>query len=150
MSDARYRNFKDPVCERYYWDLFDPSTWTRGVIGVGGRPLGVSDHDERDAFERDVIRRRANYQGRGPKNYSRSDEQIYEDVCEALTHDNDVDATQMEVKVTDGVVELIGLAHTRHQKYIAEDIASGVFGVKDVRNQLAVDKIPRFGAPVIG
>jgi osmotically-inducible protein OsmY len=78
------------------------------------------------------------FRGRGPKNYQRSDDRIREDVCERLTMDHDVDATEIEVQVQDGVVTLNGTVHERHAKRIAEDICESVRGVKDVQNHLRV------------
>ena len=81
---------------------------------------------------------RESYRGRGPKNYQRADERIREDVCERLTMDHDVDATDIEVTVRDGVVTLDGTVNERHAKRIAEDICESVRGVKDVQNNLRV------------
>jgi len=48
------------------------------------------------------------YRGRGPKNYQRSDDRIREDICERLAMDHDVDASDIEVAVAEGVVTLNG------------------------------------------
>jgi osmotically-inducible protein OsmY len=80
------------------------------------------------------------YRGRGPKNYQRSDERIREEVCERLTMDHDVDASDIEVTVTDAVVMLNGNVDGRHAKRIAEDISESVRGVKDVQNNLRVNR----------
>ena len=86
-----------------------------------------------------VIRQqRASYAGRGPKGYKRSDERIREDVSEALTRSHDVDATNIEVAVNDGIVTLTGSVDDRHAKRMAEDVAQDVSGVRDVQNQLRV------------
>src|SRR5256885_12501149 len=42
--------------------------------------------------------------GRGPKGYRRSDERIREEVMERLTFSPDIDASDVEVEVQDGVV----------------------------------------------
>ena len=55
-----------------------------------------------DYYERE----RPSFRGRGPKNYQRSDERIREDVCERLTYDERVDASDVEVDVREGVVRL--------------------------------------------
>jgi hypothetical protein len=81
---------------------------------------------------------RDSYRGRGPKNYQRSDERIREEVCERLTMDHDVDASDVEVTVRDGVVTLSGTVHERYAKRTAEDICESVRGVKDVQNDLRV------------
>ncbi|MBC8088670.1 MAG: hypothetical protein H7Z40_15510, partial [Phycisphaerae bacterium] len=43
---------------------------------------------------------RGQHAGRGPKGYRRDDARITEDVNEALTHDHDIDASEIEVKVS--------------------------------------------------
>ncbi|HEX6095687.1 MAG TPA: BON domain-containing protein [Thermoanaerobaculia bacterium] len=83
---------------------------------------------------------RPSYRGRGPKNYQRSDERIREDVCERLTMDHDVDASDVEVSVREGVVMLEGTVRERQAKRIAEDICESVRGVKDVQNNLRVTR----------
>jgi len=81
---------------------------------------------------------RGSYRGLGPKNYQRSDERIREDVCERLTMDHDVDASEIEVMVDGAIVTLNGSVNERHAKRLAEDIAESVRGVKDVQNNLRV------------
>lgn len=78
--------------------------------------------------------------GRGPKNYRRSDDAIRDDVCERLTMDHDVDASEVEVNVYESVVTLSGTVSDRHSKRLAEDIADSVRGVKDVNNELRVSR----------
>jgi BON domain-containing protein len=78
------------------------------------------------------------HRGRGPKNYRRSDERIWEEVNERLTADDDVDATEIDVNVENGVVTLSGFVHSRYEKRRAEDVAERVGGVDDVMNALRV------------
>ena len=80
----------------------------------------------------------ANRRGRGPKNYARSDERIREDVSEHLADDETIDAGDITVEVSDGVVTLSGSVDTRRLKHRAEDIADCCSGVKDVQNRLTV------------
>ena len=84
--------------------------------------------------------RRPSYRGRGPKNYTRSDERSKEDVCEWLQQDDHVDASDIEVHVSEGVVTLTGSIDDRMAKRRAEDIAESVTGVKDVQNQVRVSR----------
>jgi hypothetical protein len=74
--------------------------------------------------------------GLGPKGYQRRAERIYEDVCERLWHDGQVDASDVEVRVEDGVVSLSGRVDDRDQKYRAEELAEQVSGVRDVENHI--------------
>jgi BON domain-containing protein len=78
--------------------------------------------------------------GRGPKGYQRSDQRIEEDVNEALTRNGQLDATNIQVKVDQGVVTLTGTVDSRQDKRMAEDIADSCPGVKDVHNQIRVEQ----------
>lgn len=78
------------------------------------------------------------HKGKGPKGYLRSDERITEDINEKFYHDSYVDASDIEVKVTDGEATISGTVDSRDAKRRAEDIAEGVSGVKNVQNHLRV------------
>lgn len=78
--------------------------------------------------------------GKGPKNWQRSDERIREEVCEALARHPEIDATDVEIRVQGGEVTLTGTVTERRAKRVAEDVVEDVFGVKDVTNQIKVDK----------
>ena len=79
------------------------------------------------------------HRGKGPKGYTRSDERIKEDINEKLYHDSFVDASNIEITVTDGEATLSGTVDSRETKRRAEDLAESVTGVKNVQNQLRVD-----------
>ena len=116
----------------------------RGMFGYEGEGYdhgssGLEGHPER-GWNIGRGTDRPSYRGRGPKNYQRADERIREDVCERLTMDHDVDASDIEVSVSDAVVTLNGTVHARHAKRIAEDICELVRGVKDVQNNLRVTR----------
>lgn len=83
---------------------------------------------------------RGGYAGRGPKGYTRTDERIREDVCDRLSWNDEVDATDITVRVEAGEVTLEGSVETRHMKRLAEDIAEEVPGVHDVHNRVRVTK----------
>jgi osmotically-inducible protein OsmY len=78
------------------------------------------------------------HRGRGPLSYRRPDELLYEDVCEALSEDPDVDATNIDVTAREGEITLSGYVRTRAEKHRADDIADRILGVHDVHNQLRV------------
>lgn len=78
------------------------------------------------------------HSGRGPKNYTRSDERIREDVNDRLTDDPHLDASDIDVKVTSCDVTLTGTVDSRQAKRRAEDCAESVSGVKNVQNNLRV------------
>jgi osmotically-inducible protein OsmY len=83
-------------------------------------------------------RRRQDHSGRGPQNYTRSDDRIREDVNDNLTDDWGVDASNVTATVNNGEVTLEGTVSTRLQKRRAEDCAEEVSGVKHVQNNLRV------------
>ena len=76
--------------------------------------------------------------GRGPKGYQRSDERIREDVCDRLTCDPEVDASDLTVQVQSGDVTLEGTVDDRWMKRRAEDCIADVPGVRQVHNRLHV------------
>jgi hypothetical protein len=111
---------------------YEGEGFERGSAGLEGRPdRGWNIGGDSD---------RPSHRGRGPKNYQRPDERIREDVCERLTLDHDVDASDIEVSVSDAVVTLSGTVSQRRAKRIAEDLWELVRGVKDVQNNLRVNR----------
>jgi hypothetical protein len=79
------------------------------------------------------------YRGRGPNNYTRSDERIREDLNERLTDADDIDASGISVEVSNGVATLTGTVDQRWMKHRAEDLAESCGGVRDVNNQIRVN-----------
>ena len=82
--------------------------------------------------------RRGRFFGRGPKGYRRSSERIQEEISDRLMTHPDIDASDIEVRVGDGIVTLTGTVEDRHEKRLAEYIAEDALGVDDVDNQLKV------------
>lgn len=76
--------------------------------------------------------------GKGPKDYLRADSRVREEVCERLSDDDAVDAREISVEVRAGEVVLSGAVLDRYSKRRAEEIATRVPGVVDVRNHLHV------------
>src|SRR4051794_29447839 len=74
------------------------------------------------------------FRGRGPRGYERSSDRIREDVCEWLTDDDELDASDIEVEVERGIVILSGSVADRAQKRRAEDIAERARGGRGGRN----------------
>ena len=106
--------------------------WNRGTdseqfddLVYGGRPDTPSQM-------------RGQFSGRGPRGYRRSDERIREDVCQCLTDDDHIDASNIEVAVKDREVTLTGTVTSRMQKRHAEDLIEGLPGVHDVINSIRV------------
>lgn len=78
--------------------------------------------------------------GIGPKGYKRSDERIHEDICERLIDSDHVDCGDVSVEVKDGTVTLEGTVPDRYMKYEIEDIADSCSGVRDVENNIRVQR----------
>ncbi len=126
-------------------DLYSP----RGVGGRGGDALEyrrmAAPHTVAHAFDGERLPHHdlrdpgtsGRFRGMGPKNYARSDERIFEEVCELLA-DADVDASEIDVKVEDGEVTLEGSVHDRWSKREAENVACQARGVKDCHNRLRI------------
>lgn len=76
------------------------------------------------------------YTGKGSLRYTRTDEQVYEDVCHRMMRHGQLDASQINVEVKNGEVTLTGNVPDRRAKRLAGDIADSVAGVEDVHNQL--------------
>lgn len=85
------------------------------------------------------------FAGRGPRNYQRSDDRVREDVNERLTADPRVDASDIDVRVQSGEVILSGTVDDRRTRRLAEEIIEDLPGVRDVRNELRVDRGRGFG-----
>ena len=76
------------------------------------------------------------HRNKGPKNYVRSDERVFEDVCEALSQLDTIDASDISVHVAQGNVTLDGSVATERMKELAEETIIHLPGVKSVRNGL--------------
>lgn len=120
---------------------------------TGGTPRGGfgrheeyprRDYDERaarGAYDQGRYARggqQESFRGRGPQGYTRSDDRIREEICDVLTDDDAIDATNIEVRVSKGEVTLAGTVSDRQSKRCAEDIAEAVGGVRNVQNELRV------------
>lgn len=68
----------------------------------------------------------------------RDDDQIRVNVETVLAEDSWLDASEISVNVTGGVVTLTGTVESREAKRRAEDLAGQILGVKDVQNNLKV------------
>lgn len=96
---------------------------------------------DREAERRRVAdQERTDLRGRGPKGYTRSDERIREEVCDRLSDDPFVDASEIEVAVSGGEVTLSGTAGNREERRRAEDCAERVSGVTHVQNNVRVNQ----------
>jgi hypothetical protein len=118
----------------------ESSPATRGGFEWGeyrresGEPYGPSRYGYGPYYER-LQRRR------------RSDDEIREDVIEALFYDTWVDADAIEVSVEDGIVTLTGTLPSYDEVRYATDDAWDVDGVRGVRSRLEVRERPVPGGP---
>lgn len=104
---------------------------------MGGTDLGFGygEHEGREP--------RGPHYGKGPKNYRRSDERIREDVCETIASQGFIDATDVEVKVDEGIVTLTGTVAQRRHKRALEQMTERVRGVDEVHNELRLQREAR-------
>lgn len=134
-----YTGFSGRVSEFGYED----PTWAVPQMGRTGGATGLRYGRPGEGYERmghEGTDERRGHEGRGPRNYARSDERIREDICDELSDDSLVDARNIDIDVTDGKVTLSGSVAERRMKHRAEDIADECRGVKDVDNRIRVQK----------
>ena len=111
----------------------------RGLLERAGDRIAAwfGDDDAQDRHDRDS--RGPRHRGRGPGDYTRSDDRIREDVNDRLTDDHHVDARRISVKVDQGEVTLGGTVPDRASKRRAEDVAERISGVRHVQNNLRIE-----------
>jgi osmotically-inducible protein OsmY len=127
-NDSNYENVNRNEDERDWWDRTrdEVSSW-----------FGDEDAERRRRADRQYA---GYHRGKGPKGYTRSDQRIQEDVCDRLSDDDRLDATNIEVKVAEGEVILTGSVNDREQKRRAEDLVERISGVRDVENHIKVKR----------
>ena len=110
-----------------------------GASQAGNREAGWQG-DERAAGDGAYTRNAAHtdFRGVGPKGYVRSDERLVETICERLTEDPRIDASDVCVTANDGRVTLTGDISSRRMKHCIEDIVDECMGVKDIDNRIRV------------
>jgi hypothetical protein len=139
-ANEYYRAARDQRDDSLRSSAHNPEDWgiqhlpsdTRNGTSFGPR--------ERGGYWRQYEASRPHYVGRGPKGYTRSDDRIREEICDCMTEDPMLDASEIEVDVKQGEVMLSGSVASREQKRRAEDVAERISGVRDVTNQLRVTR----------
>ena len=129
MSEQGYPRFDNDDFSPYA----GPEYHAKDHPGVSGKSIDGDTWINREEYDE-----QRNFMGKGPKGYHRTDDRIYEEVCEALQDDPTVDATDIGVKVHDGIVTLEGHAGNRMEKRVAEMIVCDIPGVLDVRNEITL------------
>lgn len=119
-------------------ERYGASSWTsRG--GYGGEGYGPRSGGQGSGYEMWAPSAMGGpHAGRGPRGYQRSDERIKEDICERMSQNGQLDASDLEVRVVNAEVTIEGTVNDRQAKRLAEDIAEGVMGVREVHNQVRV------------
>lgn len=69
----------------------------------------------------------------------RNDAQLQRDISDALLTDPAADSYEVDVSARDGVVTLTGTVDSYAEKQLAEEVAAGIRGVIDVKNNLDVE-----------
>jgi hypothetical protein len=127
-----------------YEAAYGPGDYGR-AYGGRGRPANRDRFGAaRETYEREPA---ASHRGKGPKGYARSDERIREDVSDRMWLNSWLDASDVEVSVSNGEVTLAGTVPSREEKRRAEDIAESVPGVTHVQNNLRVRGAGSSAAP---
>jgi osmotically-inducible protein OsmY len=135
----------DYGAERYPYPDMNRSSETRSygrgngnVYSTDERGSNAGDYSNR-ATSNDQYQEAGPHRGKGPKNYSRSDDRIREDVCECLMQDAHIDASEVDVRVSSGEVTLTGTVNSKNEKRRAEDAVERVAGIKEVHNELNIE-----------
>lgn len=89
-------------------------------------------------FEKISSQKEEPYRSLEPQTYRRSDHLILDDVSEALYRNSEVDASDIIVKVKNGIVQLQGFVESLEQKKVAEEAALNLAGVEKVYNELHI------------
>ncbi|HSU38216.1 MAG TPA: BON domain-containing protein, partial [Polyangiaceae bacterium] len=125
---------------------YDQGRWTETAGHTTLRGIGSANESQGGSTLQGWSRssneesRRGGFYGKGPRGYTRSDERIREDICDRLSADDEVDASDITVTVAKTEVTLEGSVPDRHSKRRAEDIAESVTGVTEVHNRLRSNK----------
>jgi hypothetical protein len=119
-------------------DYFFESTAAPTIPGESGhrRRRMPWDVDEPPTPLRHRTDTKSTYRGKGPKGYRPSDERLRERICERLTDDPFIDATDLEVSVANGEVTVTGAVPVRRMKFAIEDLVSDIAGVTALHNSI--------------
>lgn len=141
MNSARYSTDRRTEEDKEFFDKYSPtgeSEWSRGSVTPFDDDVVLSERHYHQGLKKD-------YSGIGPANYRRSDERIQDDASDALYRCAEVDASDIEVSVTEGIITLSGFVESRIQKKVAEMTVERIPGVIDINNQLVIESPKRKG-----
>jgi osmotically-inducible protein OsmY len=136
----RSTNDRNDAAQEYYRAARDQRDdflrWSAQNVGTWGDQGHVQERDGGGYGRADGNRQ--HFGGRGPKGYQRSDDRVREEICDCMTDDPMLDASEITVDVKQGEVFLSGTVTSRSQKRRAEDVVERISGVRDVTNQLRI------------
>jgi len=103
----------------------------------------AADADRRGSLDESQFRQALRYNDEatgkgGARQQKVYDEQIATDVRRFLEQSREVNSWNIKVEVYQGDVTLSGAVRTTREKQIAEQLSSGVVGVKNVFNQIVI------------
>lgn len=104
----------------------------------GSEHANLDSANDKDRWSLAGLNTQGLHLGKGPNGYRRSDERIQEEASEHLTHDSHIDASEIEVSVSEGVITLSGTVENRRMKRLAENCVETLSGVTDVKNEIRV------------
>lgn len=153
-NESRYSRDRSTEEDKDFFDKYSPtgeSEWSRGsvtpfeddvVLSERHYQLGSVSYDRPSQFSRTIQK---DYTGVGPLNYKRPDIRIHDDAADALYRCPDVDASDIEVTVKNGIVTLSGTVHSRVEKKVAEMTIEGLPGIIDIENRLTIENPTKRG-----
>ncbi len=107
--------------------------------------VGATDYHPEEAYE--AIRQKDNAaawqvpldaEGIGPQDYTRTGQEVADDIQERLARHPDIHVRRLQVLVQEGVVTLTGQARDSHSKQAVADLIGELPGVRRVENQLQI------------
>ena len=122
-------------------DPGQPGSWDASDQGTEARQAGRwGQGDQSRQGSMGSARSQGGFAGRGPKGYQRSDERLQEEISDRLMADDRIDASDIEIDVQSSEVTLTGTVPDRWMKRQAEDMVEQVMGVREVMNQIRVQR----------
>lgn len=123
----RARDYEDNAGYRDSYENLTTGQWPEVERAAASRGINLREYE---------LKQRGVHRGKGPKSYQRSDQRITDDINDVLTDDPYVDASEIEVTITNGEVTLNGVVENKGIKRRVEDLVEDVSGVKHVENRL--------------
>lgn len=115
------------------WRSMSPNPGAREYYRSAWSGFGENSHSNAGGSN-------ASGRGKAPKGYRRSDERIREEIAESVMEWSEIDASEVQIDVSNGNVTLQGTVDSRRTKNLLEEIADCVSGVEDIDNQIKVKR----------